>query len=199
MMSSLRELADFFSISSSRNLLSHYLYNLIKMSRIESARGDSMACYLVQCYQAGISDFVILPDHQTYKQAIKQPDASKLMEAIESELKQLGCLGVFSTPVIIPVSATVVGTHLIFKKKRTVDGEIPRYRARLVGAWISPDVCSRFLCYICTCRTSNLVPSYICSACPCTGGLGSFTLSKRPSGIPTSSILFSEAKAHLRF
>ena len=33
---------------------------------------------------------------------------------------------------------------------------------------------------------------------PCTGGLGSFTLGKRPLGFPTSSILFAVAKAHPR-
>ena len=59
------------------------------MSRIESLRGDGMAFHVVQCFQAGVSDVVILPDPQTYKQAMKQPDASKWTEAIELELKQL--------------------------------------------------------------------------------------------------------------
>ena len=103
------------------------------MSRIESARGDSMACHVVQCYQARVGDVVILPDLQTYKQAMTQPDASKWTEVIELEIKQLDRLGLFSTRVMLPEGAAVVDTSLIFKKKRTADGEIECYNARLVA------------------------------------------------------------------
>ena len=35
----------------------------------------------------------------------------------------------FSTPVMLPEGTTVIGTRLIFKKKRTENGEIERNKA----------------------------------------------------------------------
>ena len=64
---------------------------------------------------------------------MKQPDTSKWTDAIELELKQLVGIGVLYTPVMLPELTTVIGTRLIFKKKRTTDGEIERYKARFVA------------------------------------------------------------------
>ena len=57
-------------------------YNFTKMSRIEFLRLNGMACHMVQCSKAGVSDIAMLPDLQTYTQAMKQLDASKWTEAI---------------------------------------------------------------------------------------------------------------------
>ena len=49
------------------------------------------------------------------------------------EFKQLDCLGVSNTPILLPEGASVVNTRLIFKEKRTADGEIKHYKARIVA------------------------------------------------------------------
>ena len=54
----------------------------LKRTRIESARGDSMAAHVFDCLSAGVTDVALLPDPQNYKQAMKQPYASKWIEVI---------------------------------------------------------------------------------------------------------------------
>ena len=48
-----------------------------------------------------ISDIKILPNPQTHKKEMKQPDASRLTETIELDRKQLGCLGLLSALVML--------------------------------------------------------------------------------------------------
>ena len=94
-------------------------YNRIKMSRIESLRGDGMTCHVIQCCQAGFSDVAILPDLNTYKQAMKQLDASS-GRGYRTGVQTAGWpRGVKYT------------CYAAWKKKRTVDGELERYKACL--------------------------------------------------------------------
>ena len=39
----------------------------------------------------------------------------------------------FNEPVLLPEGPQLIGTRLIFKKKRTADGQIEHYKARLVA------------------------------------------------------------------
>ena len=96
--------------------------NSLKRTRIEWARGDSMTAHVYDCFSAEVTDVAILPYPQNYTQAMKQPDASKWTEAIGLELQQLVRLKIFSEPVLLPEGAQLIGTRLIFKKKRTADG-----------------------------------------------------------------------------
>ena len=55
------------------------------------------------------------------------------MEVMGLELQQLVRLKIFNEPMVLPDGAQLLGTCLIFKKKRTADGHIERYKARLVA------------------------------------------------------------------
>ena len=74
-----------------------------------------MADHIFDCFSAGVTYVVVLPDPQNYKQAMKQPDVSKWIEAIGLELQQLARLKVFSEPVLLPEGDQLIGTRLIFK------------------------------------------------------------------------------------
>ena len=69
----------------------------MKIARFELARGDNKATHVYFCLSAEVADATILPDPQNYNEEMKHPDVSKLTEAIELVLKQLGRLKVLES------------------------------------------------------------------------------------------------------
>ena len=69
----------------------------------------------------------------TYKQVADSPDSNRWEEAIQVEVDALKRLGTFSEPQQPPPGAEIVSSKLVFDHKKDRDGNIVRYKARLVA------------------------------------------------------------------
>jgi hypothetical protein len=72
------------------------------------------------------------PDPQTYNQAMSSSNAKDWQEAIDKELSAVSSTGTW-TEVIVPEGANIVGSRWVFKTKVNAQGEIVKYRSRIVA------------------------------------------------------------------
>jgi hypothetical protein len=72
----------------------------------------------------------------TYKQAMKSPDAALWRKAAEEEINSLLANGTWEL-VPLPEGRKAIGSRWVFKVKRNADGSIERYKARLVAKGFS--------------------------------------------------------------
>ena len=70
-------------------------------------------------------------DPQNFKEAVQSPARAKWEEAMADEVETMRQRDVFDA-VSLPNDAKVLGTRWVYKTKRDTDGNIVRYRARLV-------------------------------------------------------------------
>ena len=68
----------------------------------------------------------------TYKQAMKSPDAALWQEAAEEEINSLNANGTWDI-VPLPEDRKAIGSRWVFKVKRNADGSVERYKARVVA------------------------------------------------------------------
>ena len=73
----------------------------------------------------------VLGDPQTLKEALSQKDKHKWIEAIHTELTTLMKRKTWEY-VIPPKNKNIIGVRFVFKIKRLANGEIDKYKARLV-------------------------------------------------------------------
>ena len=71
-------------------------------------------------------------DPQTYKQAMRSPDAAKWQQDMDREVRALKENGVIKTTVL-PPGAKVTGSRWHYKTKRDATGSVVRHKARLVA------------------------------------------------------------------
>ena len=74
-----------------------------------------------------------LPDPKNYKEAMKSPDHERWSEAIHREELAMKQNDVFIPLEKIPTDRKILGTKWVFKKKRDGDGNVVKYKARLVA------------------------------------------------------------------
>jgi transposase InsO family protein len=72
----------------------------------------------------------------TYKQAMKSPDAVLWRKAAEEEINSLLANGTWEL-VPLPEGKKAIGSRWVFKVKKNADGSIERYKARLVAKGFS--------------------------------------------------------------
>ena len=72
----------------------------------------------------------------TYKQAMKSPDAELWQQAAEEEINSLNANGTWDI-VPLPKDRKAIGSRWVFKIKRNADGSIERYKARVVAKGFS--------------------------------------------------------------
>jgi hypothetical protein len=72
----------------------------------------------------------------TYKQAMKSPDAELWQQAAEEEINSLNANGTWDI-VPLPKDRKAIGSRWVFKVKRNADGSIERYKARVVAKGFS--------------------------------------------------------------
>ena len=65
--------------------------------------------------------------------ALNSTDRGKWIKAIQDELKQMGVMEVYDLLLSKPIGVDILPCHLILKKKRDSNGEISKFKARLVG------------------------------------------------------------------
>ena len=68
----------------------------------------------------------------TYRQAMKLPDAAQWVEACAAEVASLVENAVFEV-VDRPADKPVITSKWVFKKKRGLSGQVEKYKARLVA------------------------------------------------------------------
>ena len=85
---------------------------------------------------ANLSSICTTPDPDTYKEAITGPDAQNWITAIHEELHSHYVNGTWEL-VPLPPDRTPVGSKWVFKVKRTKDGQLERFKARLVAQGFS--------------------------------------------------------------
>ena len=71
-------------------------------------------------------------DPNTYKQAMKLPDAAAWVEACAAEVASLLENKVFEV-VARPAEKTVITSKWVFKRKKGLSGKVEKYKARLVA------------------------------------------------------------------
>lgn len=69
---------------------------------------------------------------KTYKQAIKSPDSEKWVSAMEDELNSIEDNKIWSV-VDLPPGRTAIGSKWVYKIKTDSEGNVARYKARLVA------------------------------------------------------------------
>ena len=77
-----------------------------------------------------------LNTHGSYSEAMASPDAAKWREAMNSELESLIENGVFEM-VSNPRRKKMIGTKLVFRIKTDQDGNLDKYKARVVAKGLS--------------------------------------------------------------
>ena len=77
-------------------------------------------------------------DPKTFKQAMKSPQAESWKEAMENEHQSLLNHNTWDL-VDLPAGANLVGCKWVFKTKHKANGEIDRYKARLVAQGYSQE------------------------------------------------------------
>ena len=75
--------------------------------------------------------YAVFDEPLSYAAARRAPDKDKWLEAMQEELEGLNKQGTWHI-VDIPENANLLRTKWVFKKKRDKDGNVTRYRARLV-------------------------------------------------------------------
>ncbi|CAM9433067.1 unnamed protein product [Choristocarpus tenellus] len=73
----------------------------------------------------------------TIAEALAQPDAEHWQEAMEQEMEGQRSKRTFHESESLPPGKTPVKTRFIFEIKRTVNGDIERFKARLVARGFS--------------------------------------------------------------
>lgn len=84
---------------------------------------------LLSSYKAFSCKIAYIPEPNTYAQAVKNPEWCNVMN---NELQALETSKTW-TYVILPAGKHAVGCKWIFKVKYTSDGELDKYKARLVA------------------------------------------------------------------
>ena len=78
----------------------------------------------------------VFHEPNTYKQAMKSPDAALWQEAAQEEINSLISNGTWDI-VPLPKDRKAIGSRWVFKVKRNADGTIERYKARVVAKGFS--------------------------------------------------------------
>jgi hypothetical protein len=101
---------------------------------------DDDPCYSVSLYgtrkhhakKAKVAHADVTGDPRTYAQAMARPDAAEWEVACEAERHAFEHMGVYEV-VLRPKGRKVVGSKWVFRIKRGPDGEIQKYKARIVA------------------------------------------------------------------
>ena len=75
-------------------------------------------------------------DPKTYQEAMNRPDANKWQDAMKVEMKTLVSLDTYEL-TCLPQERTSIGSKWVFKLKRDTNGNITKYKARLVAQGFS--------------------------------------------------------------
>jgi hypothetical protein len=103
-------------------------------ARRERSRGDTHALKITeQAMMMGLQSNDTDVKKLTYKQVADSPDFDQWEEAIQVEVDTLKRLETFSEPQQPPPGAEIVTSKLVFNYKKDRDGNIIRYKARLVA------------------------------------------------------------------
>jgi Reverse transcriptase (RNA-dependent DNA polymerase)/gag-polypeptide of LTR copia-type len=70
---------------------------------------------------------------QTYRQAVSGPDASHWLQAMQAEAQSLISKHTWDAEVDLPPGRKAIGSKWVFKVKRDSNGNVQRYKARLVA------------------------------------------------------------------
>src|ERR1700724_3656826 len=73
----------------------------------------------------------VMEDQPHIDQAINRPESNQWTEAIEAELTQIEKLGTWDV-VEAPPGANIIDSRFVLCRKRDAQGNISRYKARLV-------------------------------------------------------------------
>ncbi|KAI1002675.1 hypothetical protein K3495_g5522 [Podosphaera aphanis] len=84
--------------------------------------------------EAKIIQGITIP--RTYKEAMRSPQAKEWEEAVKTEIDQLIMNGTWEE-MLLPKGANLVSTKWVFTIKETVNGNIERFKARLVARGFS--------------------------------------------------------------
>ena len=71
-------------------------------------------------------------DPKTFKKAMSGPETAKWKEATDTEMESHRIMGTFKEKLVdLPEGATAIPSKWVFRKKRSADGTVIRYKARL--------------------------------------------------------------------
>ena len=122
---------------------------------VEALMGDPITNHMYECFVVKVGELgTLLADPRTYKDAMKIPDDKQWEEALRTEMKRLGHLGVFRAPCPLPYGTKKTKTRPILKKKRSKTGAMERWS----GSGVSSNIRWDFFSY-------DIVSYYICSLC----------------------------------
>ena len=118
-----------------KQLPKRYRQGLWNVHREGELKQDAMDRTYQECIEL-LSANVAPDEPKTYKSAVASKHSEQWTEAIATELKAMEDLGVWIT-VPRPQNSNVVSCKWVFKIKRDNDGNISRFRARLVARGFS--------------------------------------------------------------
>ena len=78
----------------------------------------------------------IVNEPQSYDEAVQSPESAQWIEAMSEELSSLKNIGTYSETTL-PLGRKPISTKWIFKLKKGADGNIQRYKARIVARGFS--------------------------------------------------------------
>jgi hypothetical protein len=124
----------FLASSDSRNTeLSEedaYSSDYSQLYALSVVNGDGLALLALGNPSGSVEEF---PEPQTHDEAMAGSDANHWKQAEAEEMDSIRRLNMLSEPMPLPSGCKPVGLRWVYKKKRNANGEVARYRARLVA------------------------------------------------------------------